>query len=136
MGLIMACYGGLWGILSGLTKSTDHPSIYVGPQSRYYLHAWRPRVVRDLDLGRLSPKRTRLAFLIVSPLTTEEQSFSAFWADSSTAEASTVFWSDTPNAHIASHMFQSHDIATPSRPRSMTYMCSTYMSRGASEPGC
>ena len=27
MGLIMACYGGLWGILSGLTKSTDHPSI-------------------------------------------------------------------------------------------------------------
>ena len=23
----MACYGGLWGILSGLTKSTDHPSI-------------------------------------------------------------------------------------------------------------
>ena len=27
MGLLMACYGGLWGILSGLIKSTDHPSI-------------------------------------------------------------------------------------------------------------
>ena len=27
MGLIMACYGGLWGILSGLTESTDHPSL-------------------------------------------------------------------------------------------------------------
>ena len=26
MGLIMACYGGLWGILIGITKSTDHPS--------------------------------------------------------------------------------------------------------------
>ena len=26
VGLIMACYGGLWGILTGLTKSTDHPS--------------------------------------------------------------------------------------------------------------
>ena len=25
-GLLMACYGGLGGILSGLTKSTDHPS--------------------------------------------------------------------------------------------------------------
>ena len=25
IGLIMACYGGLWGILTGLTKSTDHP---------------------------------------------------------------------------------------------------------------
>ena len=22
----MACYGGLWGILTGITKSTDHPS--------------------------------------------------------------------------------------------------------------
>ena len=31
MGLIMASYMGLYGILSGLTKSTDHPSkvIYV-----------------------------------------------------------------------------------------------------------
>ena len=26
MGLLMAYYGGLQGILSGLTKSTDHPS--------------------------------------------------------------------------------------------------------------
>ena len=26
MGLIVACYLGLYGILSGLTKSTDHPS--------------------------------------------------------------------------------------------------------------
>ena len=26
MGLLMACYGGLKGILTGLTKSTDHPS--------------------------------------------------------------------------------------------------------------
>ena len=26
MGLAMACYGGLQGILTGLTKSTDHPS--------------------------------------------------------------------------------------------------------------
>ena len=26
MGLLMACYGGLRGILSGLTKSTNHPS--------------------------------------------------------------------------------------------------------------
>ena len=26
IGLLMACYGGLYGILSGLTKSTDHPS--------------------------------------------------------------------------------------------------------------
>ena len=26
MGLLMACYSGLYGILSGLTKSTDHPS--------------------------------------------------------------------------------------------------------------
>ena len=26
VGLLMAYYGGLWGILSGLTKSTDHPS--------------------------------------------------------------------------------------------------------------
>ena len=25
IGLLMACYGGLYGILSGLTKSTDHP---------------------------------------------------------------------------------------------------------------
>ena len=34
MGLIMVCYGGLWGILSGLTKSTDHPSRpYVGEES-------------------------------------------------------------------------------------------------------
>ena len=30
MGLIMACYLGLYGILSGLAKSTDHPS---GPQT-------------------------------------------------------------------------------------------------------
>ena len=27
IGLTMAYYGGLWGILSGLTKATDHPSI-------------------------------------------------------------------------------------------------------------
>ena len=26
IGLVMANYGGLWGILSGRTKSTDHPS--------------------------------------------------------------------------------------------------------------
>ena len=26
IGLIMACYGDLYGILTGLTKSTDHPS--------------------------------------------------------------------------------------------------------------
>ena len=26
MGLIMACHGGLWGMLLGLTKSTDYPS--------------------------------------------------------------------------------------------------------------
>ena len=26
MGLILPCYLGLYGILSGLTKSTDHPS--------------------------------------------------------------------------------------------------------------
>ena len=26
MGLVRASYGGLWGILSGLTKSADHPS--------------------------------------------------------------------------------------------------------------
>ena len=26
MGLIMVCYSGLHGILSGLTKSADHPS--------------------------------------------------------------------------------------------------------------
>ena len=26
MGLAMACHGGLWGIVTGLTKSTDHPS--------------------------------------------------------------------------------------------------------------
>ena len=26
LGLLMAYYGGLWGILSGLTKSTDHAS--------------------------------------------------------------------------------------------------------------
>ena len=26
LGLVMACYLGLYGILSGLTKSTDHPS--------------------------------------------------------------------------------------------------------------
>ena len=25
---IMACYGGLWGILTGITKSTEHPSIH------------------------------------------------------------------------------------------------------------
>ena len=25
--LTMACYGGLWGILAGLTKSTDHPGM-------------------------------------------------------------------------------------------------------------
>ena len=30
MGLLMACYGGLWGIPTGHTKSTDHPSR--GPQ--------------------------------------------------------------------------------------------------------
>ena len=29
----MACYGGLKGILSGLTKSTDHPSSYREPIS-------------------------------------------------------------------------------------------------------
>ena len=27
MGLPMACYGGLWGRLSRLTKSIDHPSM-------------------------------------------------------------------------------------------------------------
>ena len=27
IGLLMAACGGLWGILRGLTKSTDHPSI-------------------------------------------------------------------------------------------------------------
>ena len=27
IGLIMASYGGLEGILTGLTKSTDHPSL-------------------------------------------------------------------------------------------------------------
>ena len=27
IGLLMAYSGGLWGILSGLTKSTDHPSV-------------------------------------------------------------------------------------------------------------
>ena len=27
LGLILACYLGLYGILSGLTKSTDHPSL-------------------------------------------------------------------------------------------------------------
>ena len=26
VGLIVASYGGLWGILTGLAKSTDHPS--------------------------------------------------------------------------------------------------------------
>ena len=26
MGLVMACYGGLPGLLTGVTKSTDHPS--------------------------------------------------------------------------------------------------------------
>ena len=31
MGLIMACYLGLYGILSGLTKSTDHPCMLCGP---------------------------------------------------------------------------------------------------------
>ena len=31
MGLVMDCYGGFYGILAGLNKSTDHPSIW------YYL---------------------------------------------------------------------------------------------------
>ena len=26
VGLMMACYGGLWGILSGIAEETDHPS--------------------------------------------------------------------------------------------------------------
>ena len=30
MGLIMACYLGLYGTLNGLTKSTDHPSVHLG----------------------------------------------------------------------------------------------------------
>ena len=33
--LLVACTGGLWGILSGLTKSTDHPSI---------VHGWLPKL--------------------------------------------------------------------------------------------
>ena len=34
MGLLMASYGGLWGILNGLTKSTDHPSKALKAQAR------------------------------------------------------------------------------------------------------
>ena len=30
IGLVMAFYGGLQGILTGLTKSTDHPSMFLG----------------------------------------------------------------------------------------------------------
>ena len=42
MGLLMACYGGLWGILHGLTKSTDHPSRYSYPKGPKYpkIHAY------------------------------------------------------------------------------------------------
>ena len=37
MGLIMACYLGLYGILSGLTKSTDHPSIWYRVYGSWYV---------------------------------------------------------------------------------------------------
>ena len=63
MGLIMACYGGLWGILSGLTKSTDHPSRgsflscfeagleFIGSHTNLELRQWEPtqtnRAIRD-----------------------------------------------------------------------------------------
>ena len=34
MGLLMACYGGLYGMLFGLTTSTDHPSRRYGLKSQ------------------------------------------------------------------------------------------------------
>ena len=43
MGLIMAYDGGLWGNLTGLTKSTDHPSRIQQPlqgPSRYFRTTW------------------------------------------------------------------------------------------------
>ena len=50
MGLIRACYGGLKGILSGLTKSTDHPSKDMGIKKDLY---WRATglYIRSLDRG-------------------------------------------------------------------------------------
>ena len=50
MGLIMACYLGLYGILSGLTKSTDHPST-TDPKSQWQFLTYRCRERVMLALG-------------------------------------------------------------------------------------
>ena len=46
IGLIMACYGGLYGILTGLSKSTDHRSIPGNPTA--YNHG-----LLSIDFGLL-----------------------------------------------------------------------------------
>ena len=48
----MGCSGGLWGILSGLTKSTDHPS--TGLEIPDFGAAARA-LVRSLQVGSLQP---------------------------------------------------------------------------------
>ena len=58
IGLIVASYGGLWGVLTGLAKSTDHPSMVVPSKVVFYLlpdgcALWAPtqvpQVLMDLE---------------------------------------------------------------------------------------
>ena len=45
MGLLMTYYGGFWGILRGLTKSTDHPSIRYSVFTRWKVVVSKSRVI-------------------------------------------------------------------------------------------
>ena len=69
MGLLMASYGGLWGILSALTKSTDHPS---GGHGRSPCFDFRVRargysvVIRSSANARPRTDRKRVAKVVAS----------------------------------------------------------------------
>ena len=52
----MVSYGGLWGILSGLTKSTDRPSRTCGPTSMLGTTYLRP--VRETINRAIGPVRS------------------------------------------------------------------------------
>ena len=67
LGLLMVYYGGLWGILSGLTKSTDHPSTTSGtfscgfsePSAHLSGEQEVPRTMWDKPHPRLAESATR-----------------------------------------------------------------------------
>ena len=62
IGLIMACFGGLQGILIGLTKSTDHPSmalLFVFMELLRRLQEPKPGAARDKEIYNVVT-RTRL----------------------------------------------------------------------------